>query len=87
MENKQEWIAVGKEIKRIRLKAGATQADISQAMGYLTSQYVSNIERGCCAASPQLLKLMCEKFGGSKKRLASIHLKHYMDAFRKEIGL
>ena len=35
-----------KRLKKMRLKAGLSQRDVSTALGYTSPQYVSNWERG-----------------------------------------
>ena len=41
--------AIGKYFKEGRLKCGLTQEDVSDYLGYLSKQIVSNWERGVCA--------------------------------------
>lgn len=45
----------------IREKAGLTQRDVSEALGYSTPQFISNVERGRCSFPveqlPKLKKL------------------------------
>lgn len=37
-----------KEWKRLREAAGLTQKEVSDALGYSTPQFISNVERGRC---------------------------------------
>lgn len=39
-------LKLGKVFKRYRVKAGLTQAQAAQALGYFTRQHISNLERG-----------------------------------------
>lgn len=38
-------------LKEMRMKKGLTQREVSQILGYGSSQYLSNIERGQCPPS------------------------------------
>jgi transcriptional regulator with XRE-family HTH domain len=38
----------GHHWKVLREKAGLTQRDVSEALGYSTPQFISNVERGRC---------------------------------------
>ncbi|HMN68018.1 MAG TPA: helix-turn-helix transcriptional regulator [Bdellovibrionales bacterium] len=38
----------GNEWKRLREKAGLTQREVSDSLGYSTPQFISNVERGRC---------------------------------------
>jgi len=44
-----------KELKRLRNKAGNSQLALAKACGYDSGQYVSNIERGLCGVSKEML--------------------------------
>jgi transcriptional regulator with XRE-family HTH domain len=38
----------GHHWKQLREKAGLTQRDVSESLGYSTPQFISNVERGRC---------------------------------------
>lgn len=50
----------GHHWKTLREKAGLTQRDVSEALGYSTPQFISNVERGRC-------RFPVEKLGKIKK--------------------
>lgn len=45
----------GNQWKTLREKAGLTQRDVSDALGYSTPQFISNVERGRCRFPVQKL--------------------------------
>ena len=45
----ESFKAIGKYFKEGRLKRGLTQEEVSDYLGYLSKQIVSNWERGICA--------------------------------------
>lgn len=51
---------VGRLAKEARLKANMSQADVAVKLGYTTSQYVSNWERGLAPFSPKIAKRFCQ---------------------------
>jgi len=45
----------GNQWKQLREKAGLTQRDVSDSLGYSTPQFISNVERGRCRFPVQKL--------------------------------
>lgn len=42
---------VGAVLKEARISKGLTQLELAKQLGFTTSQYISNIERGMCSLS------------------------------------
>lgn len=49
----------GRVVKAARLKAKLSQGKLARALGWTTSQYVSNVERGLCGFPARKGKLFC----------------------------
>lgn len=52
---------LGKFLARARIRAGHTQRDVSEELGYDTPQFVSNWERG--ASMPPMSKAIADAIG------------------------
>lgn len=55
-----ERMMMGNYFADIRRAAGLAQADIAEHLGFSSSQYISNIERGLCNPSREYLMALCE---------------------------
>mgnify|MGYP003393974157 CR=1 FL=1 len=55
MSKKVLFMALGNYLRVRREKAGYSQVQVSKVLGYGSSQFISNFERGLCA--PPLIKL------------------------------
>lgn len=53
----------GNEWKSLRERAGLTQREVSDSLGYSTPQFISNVERGRCRFPVQKLPKIALKFG------------------------
>lgn len=88
MKLAKEFINFGKFVKKARIQAGLTQNQLAKRLGYDTSQFVSNIERGLCAYPLNKFKkvakiLDCDLCSG----LTDHFLKDEMKRIGKEIGI
>jgi transcriptional regulator with XRE-family HTH domain len=54
-ENKSSSRVNGSQWKSLRERAGLTQRDVSDSLGYSTPQFISNVERGRCRFPVQKL--------------------------------
>lgn len=57
---------LGEYLKQTRIKSGCVQRVIADKAGLKTTQFISNIERGLCAVSPSVLRIMINEYGISK---------------------
>jgi len=57
MFDNKTWLnhKLGNYLKKMRLEAGLSQGDVASAMGYQSNQFISNVERGVCTPSPQIV--------------------------------
>lgn len=54
---------LGSFLKEARLKSGCVQKVVAEKAGLKTTQFISNIERGLCAVSPAILRVMIREYG------------------------
>ena len=66
----------GEQWKTLREKAGLTQREVSDALGYSTPQFISNVERGRCRFPVQKLPRI--------KKLYRISTEQVLDLFLSE---
>ncbi len=66
----------GQQWKQLREKAGLTQRAVSDALGYSTPQFISNVERGRC-------RFPVEKLG-KIKNLYRLSVKQMIDLIMNE---
>jgi transcriptional regulator with XRE-family HTH domain len=52
-------------LKEAREAKGLTQADLSEALGFTTPQFISNAERGICQIPPKHYKKLAKLVGRS----------------------
>lgn len=67
----------GSLMKTLRDKAGLSQRQVSDAFGWTTPQFVSNIERGLVPIPPANMKKFAQLYGVSVKVLIECHLDDY----------
>ncbi len=62
LARKQYHEKLGEYLKETRLKSGCVQKVIADKAGLKTTQFISNIERGLCAVSPSVLRIMISEY-------------------------
>lgn len=70
---------LGQLFKQIRIDAGATQSELAKMLGYKTSQYISNYERGLCNPAPEVTMMFMDVFDVPKRQIKSMMLKQYAE--------
>lgn len=71
MRNK-ELKLLGQYLSDLRRSAGVSQLDAAEYMGFTSSQYISNIERGICIPSLEYLIASCELYNVKPKELIKV---------------
>lgn len=66
--NANQWRA-------IREKAGLTQRDVSEALGYSTPQFISNVERGRCSFPVEQLPRLRKLYRMSTDQILDLMMK------------
>ncbi len=70
--NKITTVAV--KWKNLREKAGLTQREVSDALGYSTPQFISNVERGRCRFPIRKLPKIKKLYGMSAEQVIGLIL-------------
>lgn len=76
---KQYHEKLGEYLKQTRLKSGCVQKIIADKAGLKTTQFISNIERGLCAVSPSVLRIMIKEYGIPKNEFLKFIVNLEMD--------
>ena len=63
MQYNSERLAFGQYLRTSRQEAGITQKELSSRLGYASSQFVSNWERGLSFPAPNNLSLIADVLG------------------------
>lgn len=81
MDQNKIWLnkKIGTYLKNLRKDAGLSQGDVATALNYSSNQFISNIERGVCTPSPNIIHKfleVCNVSGGKAvEDLLEIQLK------------
>lgn len=76
---KQYHEKLGEYLRQTRIKSGCVQKVIADKAGLKTTQFISNIERGLCAVSPSVLRIMINEYGISKNEFLKFIVNLEMD--------
>lgn len=72
-------------LKEARIKAGLTQSDVSEALGYTTPQFVSNWERGVSQPPIDVLKKIARLYKVSDEELFEVTLEVTLESVQKDM--
>lgn len=64
----------GNQWKLLREKAGLTQRDVSDSLGYSTPQFISNVERGRCRFPVQKLSRIKKLYRLSNEQVIDLFI-------------
>lgn len=74
-------------IKGLRIKAGLTQSDVADHLGYKNAQFISNWERGICLPSAASLSVLAKLYNVSLKKLFNEYMSSLSsDLWKKASG-
>lgn len=76
---------VGKYFRRRRTEVGLTQTDLSRILGYSTSQFVSNWERGLCMPPMGSMAKLCEVLKIPRKEIVDLLTEEYRRNLEKAV--
>lgn len=76
---KQYHEKLGEYLRQTRIKSGCVQKVIADKAGLKTTQFISNIERGLCAVSPSVLRIMISEYGIPKNEFLKFIVNLEMD--------
>lgn len=78
---------LGKLLKDARQKAGFTQRDISDRLGYSSAQFISNIERGISVVPLDLLPRLIKIYKVSVRSVEEILMQGQERNLKKKLRL
>ena len=76
---------LGLYLKKKRSEAGYSQRDVADKLGYTSSQFVSNWERGLAAPPVGTLKKLGSMYKISEKELFNVVLKTTVDNVTRQL--
>lgn len=82
---KKNKITLGSFLREKRRSRALTQGEVARKLGYGSAQFISNIERDCCAAPVPVLNKMVRLYRLPKKNF--INLLTNLDRERWEMAL
>jgi transcriptional regulator with XRE-family HTH domain len=74
---------IGKKLQELRLQKSLSQVQVSKALGYKTSSYVSDVEMGKFIPQPEKLKKWAKALGMAQKEMNEL----VVEAKLEDIGL
>jgi len=75
--------SVATKWKALREKAGLTQREVSDSLGYSTPQFISNVERGRCRFPIQKLPKIKKLYGMSAEQVIALILSEEKEVLLK----
>jgi transcriptional regulator with XRE-family HTH domain len=78
---------IGSFLKQHRVKAGLTQSDVAQKLGYTSPQFISNIERGLCSAPVKHLKDFAKMYNLDTEELIQLLLTEHESILRTALNI
>jgi len=78
---------MGKFLYEKRIKAGLSQKDVSDKLGYTSPQFISNYERGLCSPPLKKLKKIAELYKIKPKVIADLMIKYSTEAIYHEMDI
>lgn len=76
---------IGNQWKTLREKAGLTQRDVADELGYTTPQFISNVERGRCRYPVEKLSRLKKLYGISTDNLVDLILREERQVILKQL--
>lgn len=70
----RRYTAVGEYLQKMRLEAGLTQREVSLALGYSSSQFISNFERGIALLPLKKLRMLGKMYNMSLESVVEMIL-------------
>jgi transcriptional regulator with XRE-family HTH domain len=72
-------------LKENRIKAGFTQAEVAQKLGYTTPQFISNWERGQSSPPIKILKRLAKLYSVGAQELYDVILEISIEELKSDL--
>lgn len=83
---KKSYVNIGKFLKASREKAGLSQREVAEHLGYTTAQFVSNWERGLITPPVATMSVLLGLYKMSKKELTDLLIAEYKYSLGESLG-
>ena len=77
---------IGEYLKDKRKSSGRTQRQVARHLGYVSSQYISNVERGGVLPSLRALKKWTNYIGANRNVVSRLMTSDYQKKARNAVG-
>ena len=77
---------LGKFLKTQRVKAGPTQGEVAQKLGYSSPQFISNIERGLSVIPLKTLAVLVSEYGINQELVIKTIMDSQRQILRKHLS-
>ncbi|MFK8138139.1 MAG: helix-turn-helix domain-containing protein [Bdellovibrionales bacterium] len=84
-DKKERFEVLGDFLKFHRKSKGFTQWDVAKELGYTSSQFISNFERGLCAPSFETLPKLIEMYSIPEKEILDLLLQQQEKFLREKL--
>lgn len=84
--SKQSHKNIGKFLKYQREKAGLSQRQVAEKLGYTTPQFVSNWERGIISPPLTTMATLVKMYSMSSKELLELLVSEYRNTVTEVLG-
>lgn len=78
---------VGSYFRKKRVESGMTQIELSKRLGYSTSQFVSNWERGVCMPPLSNMASLCDLLSIPKREIVDLLTDEYRRNLERAVKL
>lgn len=78
---------LGNFLQDKRTKAGLSQGDVADKLGYSSPQFISNFERGLCAPPLNKLKMLVQLYGLNSEEVVKLMMKEHERHLRRNLGV
>lgn len=76
---------IGYHWKNLRERAGMTQREVAEELGYTTPQFISNVERGRCRYPVEKLPRIKKLYGLGTEQLVDLILREEKQTILKQL--
>lgn len=77
----------GAYLRKLRKEAGLPQAAVSDECGYVSSQFISNIERGAAWPPMDMMIKLCKLYGVRREEMLQIFSSYRNKIWAIEMGI
>lgn len=76
---------INQMLREARINAGLSQTEVAKVMGYPNPQYISNVERGLCPPSTQMISVMIRLYQMDGLKVVNQLVRDYEKELRSQV--